>query len=185
VEDKLAALTVESPESPEDTETEDPFKDVPVLSRTTAELYLFDTETDVFVIQEKEVDVDMASNGDFDSMSSIIYRTDGAAWIIIRHKGTPFISVPIDEDLNPRFDMVSPLQTYEGFRSRSGKRSIHVHFPGKRRSTRHDLVFTFRPRRLLWMERQLYDLHVGGQEQDLVRQGQSRRTTIHPRRLRG
>jgi hypothetical protein len=72
VEDKLAALTVEgseSPEDPESQEAEDPFKDVPVLSRTTAELYLFDTETDVFVIQEKEVDVDMASNGDFDSMS--------------------------------------------------------------------------------------------------------------------
>ena len=60
VEDKLANLTVAS-------ETEDPFKDVPVLSRTKAELYLFDTETDVFVIQEKEVDVDMASNGDYDS----------------------------------------------------------------------------------------------------------------------
>jgi hypothetical protein len=58
VEDKMAALTVE---------TEDPFKDVPVLSRSTAELYLFDTETDVFVIQEKEVDIDMASNGDFES----------------------------------------------------------------------------------------------------------------------
>jgi hypothetical protein len=58
VEDKMANLTVES---------EDPFKDVPVLSRTQAELYLFDTETDVFVIQEKEVDVDMASNGDYES----------------------------------------------------------------------------------------------------------------------
>lgn len=69
VEDKLAALSVESAENPETTEAEDPFKDVPVLSRTTAELYLFDTETDVFVIQEKEVAVDMASNGDFDSES--------------------------------------------------------------------------------------------------------------------
>jgi hypothetical protein len=59
VENKLAALTVEP--------AEDPFKDVPVLSRTMAELYLFDTETDVFVIQEKEVSVDMASNGDFES----------------------------------------------------------------------------------------------------------------------
>jgi hypothetical protein len=62
VEEKLAALSVEPT-----VETEDPFKDVPVLSRTTAELYLFDTETDVFVIQEKDVDVDMASNGDFES----------------------------------------------------------------------------------------------------------------------
>lgn len=58
MEDKLANLTVEA---------EDSFKDVPVLSRTQAELYLFDTETDVFVIQEKEVYVDMASNGDYDS----------------------------------------------------------------------------------------------------------------------
>jgi len=46
---------------------EDPFKDVPVLSRTTAELYLFDTETDMFVIQEKEVQVDIAENGTFES----------------------------------------------------------------------------------------------------------------------
>lgn len=71
VEDKLAALTVDStvPEATPETETADPFDYVPVLSRTTAELYLFDTETDVFVIQEKEVDVDMASNGDYESMS--------------------------------------------------------------------------------------------------------------------
>jgi len=71
VEDKLAALAVTNKEpeveAESETETEDPFQDVPVLSRTTAELYLFDTETDVFVIQEKEVDVDMASNGDFES----------------------------------------------------------------------------------------------------------------------
>ena len=71
VEDKLAALAVTNqetaPEAEAEAETEDPFQDVPVLSRTTAELYLFDTETDVFVIQEKEVDVDMASNGDFES----------------------------------------------------------------------------------------------------------------------
>jgi len=73
VEDKLAALAVKNKESEPEVEaesggeTEDPFQDVPVLSRTTAELYLFDTETDVFVIQEKEVDVDMASNGDFES----------------------------------------------------------------------------------------------------------------------
>lgn len=47
----------------------DPFKDIPVLSRTSAELYLFDTDTDVFVIQEKDVDVDMVSNGDYDGKS--------------------------------------------------------------------------------------------------------------------
>ncbi|KAK8854741.1 hypothetical protein IAR55_003480 [Kwoniella newhampshirensis] len=46
---------------------EDPFKDVPVLHRAIAELYLFDTDTDVFVIQEKEVDADMAANGGFDT----------------------------------------------------------------------------------------------------------------------
>lgn len=57
LEDQFSSLAV----------TTDPFKDVPVLSRAQSELYLFDTETDVFVIQEKEVDVDMASNGDYDS----------------------------------------------------------------------------------------------------------------------
>jgi hypothetical protein len=66
IEDTLAALTVE-PTAELANEAEDPFKDVPVLSRTTGELYLFDTDTDVFVIQEKEVAVDMASNGDFES----------------------------------------------------------------------------------------------------------------------
>jgi len=49
--------------------TPDPFKDVSVLSRTGAELYLFDTDADVFVIQEKEVHVDLASNGEYDSES--------------------------------------------------------------------------------------------------------------------
>jgi hypothetical protein len=78
VEDKLAALAVTNKETEPEAEaesggeTEDPFQDVPVLSRTTAELYLFDTETDVFVIQEKEVDVDMASNGDFESTFELI-----------------------------------------------------------------------------------------------------------------
>lgn len=46
---------------------EDPFKDVPVLSRTPAELYVFDTDTDSFVMQEKDVSVDIASNAEFDS----------------------------------------------------------------------------------------------------------------------
>lgn len=44
----------------------DPFQDVPVLSKTPAELYLFDTETDVFVAQEKEVQVDIAANTEFE-----------------------------------------------------------------------------------------------------------------------
>ena len=46
---------------------EDPFADVPILHRATAELYLFDTEADIFVIQEKDVAAEMASNGDYDS----------------------------------------------------------------------------------------------------------------------
>ncbi|WWD19113.1 hypothetical protein CI109_103571 [Kwoniella shandongensis] len=83
LEEQLSTLTV----------SEDPFKDVPVLHRAVAELYLFDTETDVFVIQEKEVDADMASNGEFDT------------WIIVRHNSVPFISAPIDAEMNPRFDM--------------------------------------------------------------------------------
>jgi hypothetical protein len=64
----LASLTLAS--DVEDTtpaDAVDPFKEVPVLFRTFAELYLFDTSADVFVIQEKEVDVDLASNGDYDS----------------------------------------------------------------------------------------------------------------------
>ncbi|OCF37982.1 cytoplasmic protein [Kwoniella heveanensis CBS 569] len=85
LEDQIANLSVQ----------EDPFKDVPVLHRATAELYLFDTETDVFVIQEKEVDADLASNGDYET------------WIIVRHNSTPFISVPIDAEMNPRFDMAN------------------------------------------------------------------------------
>lgn len=48
-------------------EQEDPFKDVPILHHAKAELYLFDTDADLFVIQEKEVDADMGSNGQFDS----------------------------------------------------------------------------------------------------------------------
>ncbi|WRT68459.1 uncharacterized protein IL334_005435 [Kwoniella shivajii] len=87
LEDKLGSLSVQ----------EDPFKDVPVLHRSHAELYLFDTETDVFVIQEKEVDADLVSNGDYDT------------WIIVRHNSTPFISAPIDAEMNPRFDMTEGL----------------------------------------------------------------------------
>ncbi|WOO85774.1 Vacuolar import and degradation protein 27 [Vanrija pseudolonga] len=79
----------------EPSEHEDPFKDVPVLHSAKGELYLFDTEADVFVIQEKDVDADLASNGAFDT------------WIIVRKDGTPFISIPIDSDMNPRFDMAN------------------------------------------------------------------------------
>lgn len=57
---------------------------------------------------------------------------------------------------------------------RYGKRSLHVHIPRKGRSASYDLVSTIRPRRLCFVEGQLYDLHVGGQEQDVVRQSESR-----------
>lgn len=88
-----ATVAVVDPKEPvQQKEAEDPFQDVPVLQRTKGELYLFDTETDVFVIQEKDVDVDMASNGVFD------------IWIIVRKDNTPFISIPIDSEMNPRFD---------------------------------------------------------------------------------
>nr|XP_019011523.1 cytoplasmic protein [Kwoniella pini CBS 10737]OCF50304.1 cytoplasmic protein [Kwoniella pini CBS 10737] len=80
---------------PEAAVAEDPFKDVPILHRSSAELYLFDLETEVFVIQEKEVYADLASNGEYDT------------WIIVRHNSTPFISAPIDAEMNPRFDMVN------------------------------------------------------------------------------
>ena len=30
-----------------------------------------------------------------------------AAWIIVRQQSTPFMSMPIDAEMNPRFDMVS------------------------------------------------------------------------------
>ena len=57
---------------------EDPFKDVPILSKTPAELYLFDTESDMFTIQEKEVQVEIASNGDFESEQDNCGRRNGA-----------------------------------------------------------------------------------------------------------
>ncbi|WWD02638.1 hypothetical protein V865_000678 [Kwoniella europaea PYCC6329] len=102
--EKLAALPISSaPSHPSEDEAssssvpvaEDPFKDVPILHRAQAELYLFDIDTDVFVIQEKEVHADLASNGDYDT------------WIIVRHNSTPFISAPIDAEMNPRFDMAN------------------------------------------------------------------------------
>ncbi|OCF57212.1 cytoplasmic protein [Kwoniella mangroviensis CBS 10435] len=102
--EKLPALPISStPSHPSEDEpssssipvAEDPFKDVPILHRAQAELYLFDIDTDVFVIQEKEVHADLASNGDYDT------------WIIVRHNSTPFISAPIDAEMNPRFDMAN------------------------------------------------------------------------------
>lgn len=50
-------------------ESEDPFDGIPILHRAPAELYLFDLDADVFVIQEKDVSVDMASNGEYDGES--------------------------------------------------------------------------------------------------------------------
>lgn len=58
----------EHPEEHEaEAEIDDPFEGIPILHRAPAELYLFDLDADVFVIQEKDVSVDMASNGDYDS----------------------------------------------------------------------------------------------------------------------
>jgi len=163
VEDKLAALAVTNqeaePEAEAEAETEDPFQDVPVLSRTTAELYLFDTETDVFVIQEKEVDVDMASNGDFEST----FKSSSLA----------------DDSLDNHPSQVDtvylgPYRRRVESAIRHGKCGIHVYFPRKGGSASHDLVSTIRPDRLCLMERQFHHLHVGRQEQDVVRQSESR-----------
>ena len=65
--DPSAPAAKDGEEAPEVEVAEDPFKDVPILSKTPAELYLFDTESDMFTIQEKEVQVEVASNGDFES----------------------------------------------------------------------------------------------------------------------
>lgn len=54
-------------EAEAEAEAEDPFDGIPILHRAPAELYLFDLDADVFVIQEKDVSVDMASNGTYDS----------------------------------------------------------------------------------------------------------------------
>ncbi|ORX38466.1 cytoplasm protein, partial [Kockovaella imperatae] len=72
---------------------EDTFKDVPVLATTSAELYMFDTVSDMFVIQEKEVVIEIALNGPFET------------WVVVRNNSTPFITLPIDDDMNARFDM--------------------------------------------------------------------------------
>jgi hypothetical protein len=58
-------LTVDATATPLD--RSDPFKDVPVFSTTSAELYFFDTTSDMFIIQEKDIEVDIASNGEYDS----------------------------------------------------------------------------------------------------------------------
>lgn len=60
------------PKESEEKETGDPFKDIPILHHASAELYLFDTDTDVFVLQEKSVSVDLASNGVYDGPSNAL-----------------------------------------------------------------------------------------------------------------
>lgn len=65
----VSAATPSKGENAADSSAQDPFKDVPVLSSVTAELYLFDTDADVFIIQNKAVKVQTASNGPYDSQS--------------------------------------------------------------------------------------------------------------------
>lgn len=67
-DDESAVRPAEASTSPDATEN-DPFKDVPVLLRSPAELYLFDTASDMFVLQEKDVQVDLAANAQYDSES--------------------------------------------------------------------------------------------------------------------
>ena len=66
-DDKSANLESNLPQA-----TNDPFKDVPVLSTTKAQLYLFDTESDMFVSQEKEVTVETALNAPYESRSRAV-----------------------------------------------------------------------------------------------------------------
>lgn len=87
VEDQLSSLGLEDPE--------DPFQDVPILHRASADLYVFDTETELFVIQGSNVSADLAENAEFDT------------WIIVRQGTTPFISAPVDAELNAHFDMAN------------------------------------------------------------------------------
>lgn len=94
---------------------EDPFQDVPILHRASADLYVFDTETELFVIQESNVSADLAENAEFDSKFTSGPSRQKAkfeaylslAWIIVRQGTTPFISAPVDAELNAHFDMVS------------------------------------------------------------------------------
>lgn len=76
-------------------DSQDPFQNVPILHRASADLYVFDTETELFVIQESNVSADLAENTEFDT------------WIIVRQGTTPFISAPVDAELNAHFDMVN------------------------------------------------------------------------------
>ncbi|KAE8542527.1 hypothetical protein D1P53_001307 [Cryptococcus gattii VGV] len=76
-------------------DSEDLFQNVPILHRASADLYVFDTETELFVIQESNVSADLAENAEFDT------------WIIVRQGTTPFISAPVDAELNAHFDMVN------------------------------------------------------------------------------
>ncbi|KAL0249924.1 hypothetical protein I308_103227 [Cryptococcus tetragattii IND107] len=76
-------------------DSEDPFQNVPILHRASADLYVFDTETELFVIQESNVSADLAENAEFDT------------WVIVRQGTTPFISAPVDAELNAHFDMVN------------------------------------------------------------------------------
>ena len=72
--------------------TSDPFENVPTLSRTHAELYFFDTDTEVFVIQEKEVDVDIAANGDYDGRSTTMNLID----ISLDHRAATIDSIHVN-----------------------------------------------------------------------------------------
>ncbi|KAJ9108936.1 hypothetical protein QFC21_000258 [Naganishia friedmannii] len=94
-------VVVEQPATPEKSESEapqpeeedeDPFKGVPILHRENGELYLFDVDVETFVLQEKEVTVDIAQGGDFDY------------WLVVRQGSIPFISVPLDSEMVPRLD---------------------------------------------------------------------------------
>lgn len=58
----------------------------------TAELYLFDTDVETFVRQEESVQIQIASNGEYDY------------WLVVRNKAVPFIAVPVDSELVPRLD---------------------------------------------------------------------------------
>lgn len=67
----------------------------------------------------------------------MIGKTDFKAWIIVRHNETPFISAPIDAEMNPRFDMVS-WSAYA--RLTLVQSRIHVYLSRDRRTSRHDMV---------------------------------------------
>ncbi|TXT07058.1 uncharacterized protein COLE_06389 [Cutaneotrichosporon oleaginosum] len=95
VDTAVSPAQAEAHEEEEEADGEDPFEGIPILHRAPAELYLFDLDADVFVIQEKEVSVDMLSNGNYDT------------WIVVRKNKTPFISLPIDAEMNPRFDIAN------------------------------------------------------------------------------